>query len=82
MSEYIIGVSAEVIERAKNGEKILITPKLTEVVRCRDCKRFDSKREGCWWFTHYEQRSDYSWEELPADVEPDGFCAWGVRKDD
>ena len=80
MSEYIIGISAEVIERAKNGEKILVTPKLTEVVRCRDCK-------------HYEQRAEVRkqtftvssepWcNKLVKCVEPDGFCAWGVRKDD
>ena len=56
------------------------TPK-EEVVRCRDCKRFDSKTDGCWWFSHYEQQGNYSWAEVPSDVEPDGFCAWAKRKD-
>lgn len=51
-----------------------------EIVRCRDCKRFDAKADGCWWFSHFEQMGDYSWDEMPAEVEPDGFCAWGERK--
>ena len=38
-----------------------------KVVRCRDCERFDGEHEGCRRFSHY--------------VEPDGFCAWGERKE-
>ena len=81
MKEYIIGVSAEVIEKAKNGETVRITPKLEEVVRCRDCVNFDAKRDGCWWFAHAERQSDYSWADEPSDVEPNGFWAWGERRD-
>ena len=74
MSEYIIGISAEVIERAKNGEKILITPKLTEVVRCRNCKYLKPRDEEC---------GGRNWcKRMSFEVVLDGFCAWGVRKDD
>ena len=52
-----------------------------EIVRCRDCANFDSKRDGCWWFAHAERQSDYSWADEPSDVEPGGFCAWGERKE-
>lgn len=51
------------------------------IVRCRDCKEFDSKTDGCWWFSHLELQGNYSWAEEPSDVEPDGYCAWGVRRD-
>lgn len=52
-----------------------------DLVRCRDCKGFDAKVDGCWWFSHFEQMGDYSWAGMPVDVEPDGFCAWGVRRE-
>lgn len=43
-----------------------------EVVRCRDCRwcMAYSKATYCDRFAH----------ELPT-VEPDGFCAWGERRD-
>ena len=76
MSEYIIGISAEVIERAKNGEKILITPKLTEVVRCRDCNSYEQRKDGgyCHHFSMFDRAG---WP-----VEPSGFCAWAERRTD
>lgn len=45
--------------------------KLPEIVRCRDCKHYtDDEME----YYHYCG----SWCER---VEPDGFCAWGERRD-
>lgn len=41
-----------------------------EIVRCRDCKWYDYKTEIC-------ERRYYQ----VVDVEPDGFCSWGVRRD-
>lgn len=42
-----------------------------EIVRCRDCKHYtDDEME----YYHYCG----SWCEQ---VEPDGFCAWGERRD-
>ena len=46
-----------------------------EVVRCRDCEHYDTEwaseahpgRHWCDTFCHY--------------TEPDGFCAWGDRRD-
>ena len=54
-----------------------------EVVRCRDCRH--SRKEGtlCVFFASWEPiAGGDEYAEIPADVEPDGFCAWGVRKDD
>ena len=48
-------------------------PDLVEVVRCRDCKHFMSG-DLC--------KLQDEWNEFPwLEVEPDGFCAWGERKD-
>ena len=47
-----------------------------EVVRCRDCKRFsldnsDHDYRSGWWCHRWNTDM----------VEPDGFCAWGKRKE-
>lgn len=41
-----------------------------EIVRCRDCE-------------HYEPNtySHFTCELLTFHVQPDGFCAWGERRD-
>lgn len=54
------------------------------IVRCRDCKHFDCKPWmhyngtvtdfNCWLFSDYEG--------TPVGVEPDGFCAWGERREE
>lgn len=46
------------------------------VVRCRDCKRFavdqsDHDYRSGWWCHRWNTDM----------VEPDGFCAWGERRD-
>lgn len=53
------------------------------IVRCRDCKYHINKtckyRNGissesnCFFFSDYEG--------VPMPVEPDGFCAWGERRE-
>ena len=84
MSEYIIG-----IEGALHADYIELAPKISgEIIRCRDCKHvghipdFQSDRrfKPCdyWW-------CEAEWcEGLEGDnptVEPDGFCAWGERRE-
>ena len=44
--------------------------KLTEIVRCRDCEHYE--------FREHLGRS-YCYGEYAT--EPDGFCAWGERRD-
>lgn len=45
-----------------------------EVVRCRDCRHYRERINGCVEFGD-ESRGEY------ANVEPDGFCAWGRKVD-
>ena len=48
-----------------------------EIVRCRDCERYYSHIHGCDLFAFD------TWDSLTyADVEPDGFCKWGERRED
>ena len=42
---------------------------LPEIVRCIDCKRFDTDDYGCAWC---------NW--VFAAIQPDDYCAWGERK--
>ena len=47
-----------------------------KVVRCRDCKRFsldnsDHDYRSGWWCHRWNTDM----------VKPDGFCAWGERRD-
>ena len=75
MTEYIIGsASIETIEKDESSATVRITPNMQEVVRCRDCKYFDTDWEsethpGRWW-------CDESWNYR----KPGGFCAWGERR--
>lgn len=73
MSEYIYRDNGAFGLRESTGE---------EVVRCRDCRYYE--REV---FT-FGERKEYHWcnrdwngEPVLSAVEPDGFCAWGERRD-
>ena len=44
-----------------------------EVVRCRDCKHCDEEHYGAWGRVWHCEKF--------GDVEPDGYCAWGERKE-
>ena len=45
-----------------------------EIVRCRDCKFSTSMGYQCEWF-----HGDYL---THAQVVPEGFCAWGERREE
>lgn len=70
MAEYIIDTTDGIYNAHTTGE----------LVRCRDCKYVTDEGYGCKYFSHYEQGASYRWEDVPAEVEPDGFCAWGKRR--
>lgn len=54
-----------------------------EIVRCRDCDLSQKDGTRCILFAGWEpiEGSDV-YELVSADVEPDGFCAWGKRRED
>lgn len=71
MSEYIINDEQIAENRRLHGKKLLVMP---VIVRCRDCKEYRDTDATC-----------HSWQwhnwDAPIEVEPDGFCAWGERKE-
>lgn len=58
------------------------------IVRCRDCVHsfvsFDETRTICryWSMNDYDDSESSHVYTLYPVVKPDGFCAWGVRKED
>ena len=49
------------------------------IIRCRDCKY--SRKDGmlCMLFAAwYPIAGGDEYQEMPADIEPNGFCKWGV----
>ena len=76
MSEYIIDLGASwVTDYAKKFGVLNIGgwPVKGEVVRCRDCVSYE-ETGNC---TFFECQCG-----MLAEVEPNGFCAWGERKQD
>ena len=67
MSEYIVKLDGPYAAGYHVGE---------EIVRCSDCKHADEVETRYAGIQYGCLRFD------DATVEPDGFCAWGVRKDD
>ena len=46
-----------------------------EVVRCRECAFSEGDGDLCVFFGD-------GWNKHTANVDPDGFCAWGIRRDE
>lgn len=49
-----------------------------EIVRCRDCKHY---RDHMWIVITDFIDVCLFWHGEPTQVEADGFCAWGERRD-
>ena len=45
-----------------------------EIVRCRDCEHYIDAQNEC---NLQDEWNEFHW----LDVEPDGFCAWAVRRE-
>lgn len=52
------------------GDFIEPTIRKEDLVRCRDCEHYEPNTYSC-----------FTCELLQFHVEPDGFCAWGERRD-
>lgn len=82
MSEYIVELDSKrsvalglaFAEEMRGGDFVR-----GEIVRCRDCKYYGCHDGSMWCSRTYEQvpggTCDYQ------TVEPDGFCAWGERRE-
>ena len=53
-------------------EELRKKPDLVEVVRCRDCKWYHGSGVA--------SLTPFCTQMEDANVEPDGFCAWGERR--
>lgn len=73
MSEYIYGSIGDPLANALCE---IYLPR-AEIVRCRDCVYICNREyaNGLEFYTCSYFDSEY------AEVEPDGFCAWGERRD-
>lgn len=68
MSEYIYEQHDQPARVVRDGWNVKIEwdfVQREEIVRCRDCKRFHTNTNGL---------------DCPK-LDPDGFCAWGERRE-
>lgn len=68
MTEYV----CEIDETRADAMGSMPCERREEIVRCRDCKY--AWREGT--ICHV-----FGCGDIPAMVEPDGFCAWGRKRE-
>lgn len=74
MSEYIYESDGEPLANAR-GEVALARHK---IVRCKDCTYSHKDGTLCMIFTSWEPiAGGDEYAEIPAVVEPYGFCKWG-----
>lgn len=93
MSEYIIelpdsGAADEFVAKMGVEDCRIYGYRLTgEIVRCRDCEMFDEHYLKCFrpvlYFDHdyMPHWTDETTFTAVTDATPDGFCAWGDRRD-
>jgi len=60
------------------GESVADFTVREEVVRCRDCEHY---REHEWVIATDVSDVCHFWHGEPTKVAPDGFCAWGKRRE-
>lgn len=89
MAEHVIdlsGVEVKTIKEAHGIETIEALwglPVRERIVRCRDCDFSQKDGTCCILFAGWEPiEGGDEYELVSADVEPDGFCKWGARRED
>ena len=87
MSEYIIklpnGGAADECIRLRGYEKSLYGYELhEEIVRCRDCRHMRTIDLSVYYGEHkHDLDICIRVDGVQLNVEPDGYCAWGERKE-
>ena len=93
MAEYVIDLSGVEVKTIKEThgietiEALWGLPVRERIVRCRDCEYARIMRPLDWrtgkpstvieeWYCQWHSNA-----EGASDIEPDGFCAWGERKE-
>ena len=74
MTEYVIDATDALLGDGFDA-RAFFGPRLREeIVRCKDCANYREHVNGCVEFGD-EAHGEYE------NVEPDGFCAWAVRRE-
>lgn len=74
-------MSERIIEQP-DGHGMGTTHIRERIVRCRDCKHSHKDGTLCNFFASWVPiAGGDEYECMPADVEPDGFCKWGKRRE-
>lgn len=82
MVEYIVyeGESVEATDYLGGRHLVYHYEKREEIVRCRDCMYYYEAEEyhpqG-----NYDRRCCKYFDTYNDEVEPDGFCKWGEKRD-
>lgn len=89
MTEFIINSDQlerliEAIEHNTGREvnrMVIDGKRATEIVRCEDCRYANEDGDECVYFAAWESLPDGDeFRDVYVDVVPDGFCAWGERR--
>lgn len=91
MSEYIVrGAVPNHTVRVEDEREVYWhmthLPVLEEIVRCRDCEHFNDYHFKCHRPAHIiDAHGNLYWQSeglmSVTDAGPDGYCAWGERRD-
>ena len=91
MTEYIVNVPDEEAEYfiarfGLEGTTLMGYHLTGEIVRCRDCENmfdwaYDRPMCKLWAMNDPDESNSSSGSTLYPVVKPDGFCAWGKRKE-
>ena len=77
--EYVCELPVEGMASFVSGSTTI--PVREPIVRCRDCKHSLLHGTECRHFAAYEPiAGGDEYEEMTYSVRPDGFCAWGKRR--
>ena len=69
-------VYKERFEAVKMGIEALEKKDNVKIIRCKDCKDYDSWSHTCVHWTYHCTPAGYSWK-----VDDDEYCAWGERRE-
>ena len=73
--EYVVKDPVEIVVETKDGDRLSTPQEVRErIVRCRDCSMYDAEDGMCTRDPEHNGRGWYAY--------PDGFCAWGERRDE
>lgn len=75
-----MGEFSEHIYQELHGNSYTPLHQREEIVRCRDCKHY-YEAENYHPNGNYVMRCCKYFDAYNDEVEPDGFCAWGERKE-